>query len=50
MNGISISNIVVYSGLDDWTVTQIADFDGNGRADLLWYSPTLGQNVIWWMN
>jgi hypothetical protein len=50
MNGISISNIASYSGLADWTVTEIADFDGDGKADLQWYSPTSGQTVIWWMN
>ncbi|WP_148306074.1 FG-GAP repeat domain-containing protein [Gemmatirosa kalamazoonensis] len=33
-----------------WKVAAVADFDRDGRADLLWRHPTTGEVVIWLMN
>lgn len=32
-----------------WKIEGIADFDGDGRAELLWRNPTTGANVLWWL-
>jgi len=33
-----------------WHLVATADFDGNGRADLLWQNVTTGQLVVWIMD
>jgi len=32
-----------------WKIEGVADFDGDGRPDLLWRSTTTGQLVVWYM-
>ena len=35
----------------DWGLAAVADFDGDGSADLLWRHRVYpGENVIWLMN
>jgi hypothetical protein len=33
-----------------WTVSRVGDFDGDGRADIVWRNGSTGQSVIWLMN
>jgi hypothetical protein len=33
-----------------WTLAGTNDFNGDGRADILWRHATEGQNVVWFMN
>ncbi len=51
----------IYSGTDgtgikiaglksDWTIRSTQDFNGDGKADILWRNSTSGVNVIWEMN
>jgi hypothetical protein len=32
-----------------WTVSHVADFNGNGKADLLWRNTTDGSFMMWLM-
>src|SRR5438132_2834769 len=34
----------------NWTVAGIGDFDGDGRADILWRNTSTGQNYIYFMD
>src|SRR5438876_10965617 len=34
----------------NWKVAGIGDFDGDGRADILWRNTSTGQNYIYFMN
>ena len=34
----------------DWTIAGVGDFDGNGKADILWRNTTSGAVAIWLMN
>src|SRR5438105_9807647 len=34
----------------NWTIAGIGDFDGDGRADILWRNTSTGQNYIYLMN
>ena len=38
------------SGTGAATAATRGDFDGNGKADILWRNQTNGQNAIWFMN
>jgi len=33
-----------------WQVKGIGDFDGDGKADILWRNAVTGENYIWLMN
>jgi len=33
-----------------WQVNGIGDFDGDGKADILWRNSSTGENYIWLMN
>jgi hypothetical protein len=33
-----------------WTVAGVADFNGDGRSDILWRNTSTGQVAIWFMN
>ena len=43
------SNSVSSSGVAGWRVVGTADFDGDGRSDLVWQEDTTRQVVVWHM-
>ncbi|TMH96357.1 MAG: VCBS repeat-containing protein, partial [Betaproteobacteria bacterium] len=53
MNGLTIASqgsINVVDPTSGWQVQGIGDFDGDGRADILWRNTSTGENYIWLMN
>src|SRR6266480_4215178 len=53
MNGLTIASqgsINVVDPTSGWQVQGIGDFDGDGRADILWRNLSTGENYIWLMN
>src|SRR6266513_2210076 len=53
MNGLTIASqgsINVVDPTSGWQVQGIGDFDGDGRADILWRNSSTGDNYIWLMN
>ncbi|KJU81694.1 FG-GAP repeat-containing protein, partial [Candidatus Magnetobacterium bavaricum] len=35
---------------DNWQLKAIADFDGDGKADMLWQNTTTGDVYVWLMD
>ena len=53
MNGTRILSSGGYLrtvGDPNWKVAGIGDFDGDGKADILWRNTSTGENYIWLMN
>src|SRR5213078_3784102 len=52
MNGLTIASEGYLRTVADqaWQVKGIGDFDGDGRADILWRNSSTGQNYIYAMN
>ena len=50
MNGATIASgpLVAVPSLS-WTIAGTADFDGNGKSDILWRGPA-GEVALWLMN
>jgi hypothetical protein len=53
MNGTSLSSFHTLSYVvsdPNWHIVAVADFNGDGKVDILWRNVQTGQNVIWLMN
>jgi hypothetical protein len=50
MNGTTATASAVIYGSAAWRVTHAADFNADGRADLVWRNDAIGQTAIWTMN
>ncbi len=46
-SGANFSTVLASTG---WAIAEVADFDGDGKADILWRNVSTGANVIWLMN
>ncbi len=34
----------------DWAIAQVADFNADGKTDILWRNQSTGENIVWFMN
>ena len=51
MNGASYSSFVDLGIVPtSWNIVGSADFNGDGKTDILWQNSVTGQRVIWLMN
>ena len=53
MNGTSPAGwgvIIMNAGNADWTVAGVGDFNGDGKADILWRNTSTGMVTMWLMN
>src|ERR1700734_3679739 len=53
MNGSAITNtgsVGVGYVTSDWAIVGVGDFNGDGKADILWQNPPTGQLYIYFMN
>jgi hypothetical protein len=52
MNGTSLQQDYVLPTITDlnWSVVGVADFSGDGKADILWRNDANGNTTLWEMN
>jgi len=52
MNGVTVvSKTTAVANVDpNWQIYGISDFDGDGKADLLWRNDSTTSVVVWTMN
>ncbi len=49
MNGLAPTGSAILSDDPNWLVTNVGDFNGDGKADLVWRNASTGQTAIWLM-
>jgi hypothetical protein len=52
MNGPAVGLTAMLQSVPgaDWKVARVADFQGDGKADIMWRNSTSGANSQWLMN
>src|SRR5437879_7826427 len=51
MNGTTTTGGSLRTQADlNWQVAGVGDFNGDGRADILWRNSSTGENYVWLMN
>ena len=49
-SGTAFSYRKIHAHNVGWSLAGVADINGDGRDDLLWYNPQLRQLVVWYMS
>src|SRR4029077_10965183 len=51
MNGAAVASSATFSTIADfaWSIAGVGDFDGDGKADILWRNATGGVAHVWLM-
>jgi len=51
LNGAQITSAAGFGVVpSDWQITEIGDFNGDGKSDILWRSSFFGYVAMWFMN
>jgi hypothetical protein len=52
MNGAAFSSYSLIDAVADtnWEIVGTADFNSDGKTDILWRNKSTGQNIVWFMN
>jgi hypothetical protein len=51
MDGAAITQIVQTGNVSTaWSIVGVADFNGDGKVDLMWRNTKTGQNTLWYMD
>ncbi|MFY9745991.1 MAG: hypothetical protein WBX06_00760 [Acidobacteriaceae bacterium] len=50
MNGTTLASSAPVSYVSGWNIEGVGDYDGSGRAGILWRNTSTDQVYIWLMN